>query len=1049
VLSRHFAELLGKYKYVSVSTEFTQFGGYKMEDLTKLYPMNSQGRGNGRRLYSISFLLMLILAITQTSPLSSTAEGDIWIQTSQADFETGTKVNVDAVSDPGNVTLEYAWTKYSSNPVMDIGSPGSWDDLYIENPFILKDGATYKMWFSGTDSVSQLWKIGYATSPDGITWTKYGPNPVVTLGAGGSWDDSYVWAPTVIKDGGTYKMWYSGSDGSNYRIGFATSPDGIAWTKYAGNPVLDLGAGSSWDDYLVYIPSVVYDGLAYHMWYSGDDGSITRIGYASSVDGITWMKSGSNPVLELGSPGSWDSGIVWMPDVVPEGNVYRMWYGGDNDPVTLFDNKIGFATSSDGVNWVRFSGNPVLEQGPGGSWDDFTVGSPSYLKDGNSYRIWYSGGDGTNKRIGLASANYQSSGTLTSEVFDSNYVNTNWDEISWIEFLYPSTNITLSTRTGDTSPPDASWSPWSSEHWDQTGSQILSPPARYIQYRATLTTTNPLVTPILSEVSIKYFLEPVASAGQDIAINEDDIALFDGSGSTGAILYYNWSFGDGTYDNGSNLKPTHQYSREGVYMVTLNVTDDIGNWDTDIILVFVNNLPPKANAGPDKNVNESDVVVFNGSLSTDTPSDIPNLVYTWYFGDGFVDSGKTTNHTFSNAGIYIVTLVVEDDNGETSSDTLTVTVNALPSVLRADAGRDMSAKEDDAVIFDGSGSTGNVQYYNWSFGDGTFANGTNPNPTHIYTHSGTYNVFLNVSDGSGNWDKESNLVFVNNVPPIASAGPDRSMDEGTEAIFNGSSSSDTPSDLPTLVYTWYFGDGSVGSGITTSHVYFKEGSYIVTLVVMDDNGDVDSDSLIVNVSDVPPEVNSAPVLENPSATADGIFQVIYKDEDGDLPNEVLLILDGVSYEMALKGGDDFVAGVEYELDLPLESGRSYSYWFKAIDKNDTIGMTSVATLSVPPEEEGVDWIFILLVILLIISIILLILSSISLRRKGQEKEEAATPSDPTPAAPVSSTETSGEDTSEAVEGASLNCNSCGAKLDPESTVCPSCDASVEPPPPPP
>lgn len=78
---------------------------------------------------------------------------------------------------------------------------------------------------------------------------KYPDNPVLNVGPEGSWDEKAVVEPFVIVDGDTYKMWYGGFDGTNYRIGYATSPDGKTWTKADDvNPVLDLGEADAWDE---------------------------------------------------------------------------------------------------------------------------------------------------------------------------------------------------------------------------------------------------------------------------------------------------------------------------------------------------------------------------------------------------------------------------------------------------------------------------------------------------------------------------------------------------------------------------------------------------------------------------------------------------------------------------------------------------------------------------------------------------------------------------------------------------------------------------------
>jgi predicted GH43/DUF377 family glycosyl hydrolase len=260
------------------------------------------------------------------------------------------------------------------------------------------------MWYSGYDGA--VWRIGYASSSDGIEWTKSSMNPVLNPGAPGSWDDDHIRAPTVIFDGTTYHMWYSGCDWQNYRIGYATSSNGITWTKSAANPVIDLGAPGSWDDGQVVAYKALHDGTAYHMWYSGGDdetpsgGSTWRIGYAISADGITWVKSAANPVLDLGPTSSWDDKHVSGLTVISETNVYRMWYSGNDGT----HSRVGNAESPDGINWTKRAMNPVLDLGPSGSWDDFHVEDPSVIKDGSIYKMWYTGYDGLVYRIGYATS---------------------------------------------------------------------------------------------------------------------------------------------------------------------------------------------------------------------------------------------------------------------------------------------------------------------------------------------------------------------------------------------------------------------------------------------------------------------------------------------------------------------------------------------------------------------------------------------------------------------------------------------------------------------
>ena len=88
------------------------------------------------------------------------------------------------------------------------------------------------------------------------------------------------------------------------------------WTKYEGNPILTHGPEGSWGSESVAWCTVLYSNNIYHMWYSGYDGSHFRIGHATSVDGITWIKDEQNPVINIGLTGSWEDTHVTAPTVI-------------------------------------------------------------------------------------------------------------------------------------------------------------------------------------------------------------------------------------------------------------------------------------------------------------------------------------------------------------------------------------------------------------------------------------------------------------------------------------------------------------------------------------------------------------------------------------------------------------------------------------------------------------------------------------------------------------------------------------------------------------
>jgi predicted GH43/DUF377 family glycosyl hydrolase len=180
--------------------------------------------------------------------------------------------------------VEPVWTKYSGNPVVT----GS----MAVDPCVIKDGSTYKMWYSHRDN-SGVWSIYYADSSDGVTWSN--KQQVLTVGGSGVWDAVRVNTPSVIKDGSTYKMWYTGRDASvppKERIGYATSTDGTTWTRQG--TALNPGAGSNPDALGCRDPVVITRNSNYELWYQGQGSAAPnyRVLRATSSDGLTWTKVG-------------------------------------------------------------------------------------------------------------------------------------------------------------------------------------------------------------------------------------------------------------------------------------------------------------------------------------------------------------------------------------------------------------------------------------------------------------------------------------------------------------------------------------------------------------------------------------------------------------------------------------------------------------------------------------------------------------------------------------------------------------------------------------
>ncbi|UCE73791.1 MAG: PKD domain-containing protein [Methanomassiliicoccales archaeon] len=349
---------------------------------------------------------------------------------------------------------------------------------------------------------------------------------------------------------------------------------------------------------------------------------------------------------------------------------------------------------------------------------------------------------------------------------------------------------------------------------------------------------------------------PKADTGIELHVAEDILVSFDASGSIDtpsdqSALIYVWEFGDGSMGIGKTA--THTYTAAGSYPVILSVTDDDGVIDQDTMAVSVENLPPVADAGPDQTVNEDSTVVFDASGSTDSASDMSTLRYSWNFGDDSTGSGIAPTHVYMKAGTYTVYLTVTDDNGATDIDTMIVTVeNVQP---QADAGADQIVNEDQLVFFSGTGmdtqSDEPLLTYNWEFGDG--AVGFGQNPVHAFQDQGTYSVILWVIDDDGDYATDIVHVTVMNIGPWVDAGPDVEVNEDVPVQFIGYAY-DTPSDEQSYSYSWDYGNGDTGSGEYTTYTYTTEGMYTVTLIVMDDDSEIGTDTLTVTVKNIPPTV---------------------------------------------------------------------------------------------------------------------------------------------------------------------------------------------------
>ena len=306
------------------------------------------------------------------------------------------------------------------NPLKrDNGEP-----FIVADPSVLFDAGKFKMWFTtGTNTVTGT---GYAESSDGLVWTQRQtslPGDVIIQPLRETWQHNGRETVSVLKKDNLYQMWYTGYPncwfidssqatgcGRIVTVGYATSSDGVTWTDYAKNPVLVPDKNIPWEGPFSKVvetegnrlywqsgadePTVVWDEATqqYKLWYTSAQTVQgvwqSKIGYATSADGVTWKKYAGNPVFTP-PPAQQKSGyIVGHTNVIQDPQYgYHLFYHGGPSTSTA---RVGHAWSPDGITWERDPTNPVVDLGstthPNGEKTVVLTGGPSALyKDGKIY----------------------------------------------------------------------------------------------------------------------------------------------------------------------------------------------------------------------------------------------------------------------------------------------------------------------------------------------------------------------------------------------------------------------------------------------------------------------------------------------------------------------------------------------------------------------------------------------------------------------------------------------------------------------------------------
>ncbi|HEY8933713.1 MAG TPA: PKD domain-containing protein [Cyclobacteriaceae bacterium] len=393
---------------------------------------------------------------------------------------------------------------------------------------------------------------------------------------------------------------------------------------------------------------------------------------------------------------------------------------------------------------------------------------------------------------------------------------------------------------------------------------------------------------------------PVANAGADQVISQTDVTIF-GSGSDpdGTVVTYEWTFvtvpGGSTPVIGTPDKATTAITGltpDGTYVLRLIVTDQDGSTDTDDVTITVNTIspvqPPVANAGTDKIITlPTNIATLSGSGS-DPDGTIASYLWAKVSGPS-VTLGVLNQPALSISdlveGIYVFRLEVTDNDGNTDTDDVKVTVlpatiNQSPVVV-TDA--DMSIfLPTNTVTVTGSASDadGSIKSYAWTEVSGPaiapadFVNASTTNLTVSNLVVGVYTFRLTATDNLDATGSDITKVTVFsdtvNQPPQANAGPDQTT-KSTTVTLTGIGS-DADGTIASYTWTKVSGPSCTLPPLNTATIIITGmgvGNYQFGLVVKDDKGKSSTVDL-VNVTILPPAINTSP---NANAGADQSVQL--------------------------------------------------------------------------------------------------------------------------------------------------------------------------------
>ncbi len=397
----------------------------------------------------------------------------------------------------------------------------------------------------------------------------------------------------------------------------------------------------------------------------------------------------------------------------------------------------------------------------------------------------------------------------------------------------PLTGQTVSftgTASGGTTPYTFSWS-----FGDGATATGQSPSHTYSSagtYTVTLTVTD-ASTPQQRAIASKTVTVTVPALTASFSFTPsspqvNSLITFTGSGAGGVTPYtYSWMFADGQTASGATV--THAYSPAGSFTVTLTLTDAVNTQVISSQGLTIAPVPMTANFTLSTSPTEVNVPVsFSATVTGGTP---PYVSFSWNFGDGSaLGSGNTPTHAYTAAGTFSVTVTVTDSAGKAAtSSAQSVVVKAGLGVSTTTASPN-PANTAQTVNFIATTSGGIAPVTcAWSFGDS--ASGTGCSTNHAYNTAGNFTAIVTVKDSLGVAISESIVVKITVASQCTvSLAFSPATPEATSPVTFTATATNCSAPVS---FMWSYGDGSAGTGITSTHIYSTSGTFIIIVTATD------------------------------------------------------------------------------------------------------------------------------------------------------------------------------------------------------------------------